>query len=137
MSEAHPKVLISYSHDSHEHRQHVLELAGRLREVGVDCMIDQYILWPAEGWASWMFKQLREAEFVLVLCTPTYRQRFEQESEPGRGLGVTFEGWVITAGVYRSQMKNRRFIPIVLSQEDASSVPEVLGFPRCERCGAI
>jgi SEFIR domain len=38
-----PKVLISYSHDSPEHAQHVLELANRLRADGIDCTIDQYV----------------------------------------------------------------------------------------------
>ena len=41
-----PKVLISYSHDSPEHAQHVLELANRLREDGIDCIIDQYVVVP-------------------------------------------------------------------------------------------
>ena len=37
-----PKVFISYSHDSTEHAERVLELSNRLRRDGVDCMIDQY-----------------------------------------------------------------------------------------------
>lgn len=36
-----PKVLISYSHDSPKHAQHVLELANRLRADGIDRIIDQ------------------------------------------------------------------------------------------------
>jgi hypothetical protein len=50
MASAPPKVLISYSHDSPEHAEQVLELANRLRADGVDCTIDQYIIAPAEGW---------------------------------------------------------------------------------------
>ena len=50
-----PKVFISYSHDSPEHAQHVLELAERLRKDGVDAQIDQYIAGtPAGGWPRWM-----------------------------------------------------------------------------------
>jgi hypothetical protein len=41
-----PKVLISYSHDSPEHRQRVLGLAERLRTDGIDCTIDQYAVVP-------------------------------------------------------------------------------------------
>ncbi|MEH2248567.1 SEFIR domain-containing protein [Nostoc sp.] len=37
-----PKVFISYSHDSPEHKNQVLILANRLRTEGVDCNIDQY-----------------------------------------------------------------------------------------------
>jgi hypothetical protein len=35
-----PKVFISYSHDSPEHRDRVLVLSKRLQEEGVDCTID-------------------------------------------------------------------------------------------------
>jgi len=37
------KVFISYSHDSEEHRQRVLEFSDQLRDDGVDCWLDQYI----------------------------------------------------------------------------------------------
>jgi hypothetical protein len=46
----HPRVFISYSHDSPEHLDHVLELADRLRTDGIDCHIDQYEESPPEGW---------------------------------------------------------------------------------------
>jgi WD40 repeat protein len=34
-----PRVFISYSHDSPEHAQHVLELAERLRKDGIDAQL--------------------------------------------------------------------------------------------------
>jgi hypothetical protein len=43
----HPQVFISYSHDSPQHDRQVFELAGQLRNEGIDCMIDQYELAPA------------------------------------------------------------------------------------------
>jgi len=61
-----PKVLISYSHDSPEHAQHVLELANHLRADGIDCIIDQYVVAPAEGWPRWMDKQIRDSDFVVM-----------------------------------------------------------------------
>jgi SEFIR domain-containing protein len=38
-----PEVLISYSHDSPEHKDRVLQLAERLRGDGVEVQIDQYV----------------------------------------------------------------------------------------------
>jgi TIR domain len=66
-----PKVLISYSHDSPEHKDRVLVLSNRLRGEGIDCTIDQYLLVPPEGWPRWMEKQIRESDFVLMVCTET------------------------------------------------------------------
>jgi len=51
----HPKVFISYSHDSREHKDRVLELSDRLRDDGIDCHLDQYEESPAEGWpGGWL-----------------------------------------------------------------------------------
>jgi len=38
-----PKVFISYSHDSDEHRERVLSLAERLRADGIETLLDQYV----------------------------------------------------------------------------------------------
>src|SRR5689334_12688989 len=71
--ESSPKVFISYSHDSDEHRARVLALSERLREDGIETRLDQYLNGaPSEGWPRWMLNQLDEASFVLVVCTETY-----------------------------------------------------------------
>jgi TIR domain len=80
-----PKVLISYSHDSPEHKDRVLVLSNRLRGEGIDCTIDQYLLVPPEGWPRWMEKQIRESDFVLMVCTETYYRRVLGQPDPDRG----------------------------------------------------
>jgi hypothetical protein len=72
-----PRVFISYSHDSPEHRKRVLSLAERFRADGVDAQIDQYVQGtPLEGWARWIRNQLASANFILLVCTETYYRRF-------------------------------------------------------------
>ena len=66
-----PKVFISYSHDSPEHAERVLDLSDRLRQDGIDCHIDQYEVSPPEGWPRWMEDRIEWADFVLVVCTET------------------------------------------------------------------
>jgi hypothetical protein len=47
----HPKVFISYSHDSPDHENRILALCNRLREDGFDAVIDQFVVgFPPEGW---------------------------------------------------------------------------------------
>lgn len=114
-----PKVLISYSHDSDAHRDSILELSNRLREDGIDCTIDQYLNGaPPEGWAAWMEKQIEQSDFVLVMCTPIYLQRFRREVK-GSGRGVAFEGVVITQHLYESYNYNTKFLPMIPEGGDA------------------
>lgn len=120
------RVFVSYSHDSGEHNDRILELSDRLRAEGVDCRIDQYEESPPEGWPRWCIKQDEEADFVLVVCTETYTRRFDGKEKPGRGAGVAFEGFVITQTFYGDQSKNAKYIPVVLSPDHFVHVPKLL-----------
>jgi len=106
-----PKVFISYSHDSQEHKDRILALANRLRAGGIDCNIDQYEESPAEGWPRWMMNQLEWADFVVVVCTEQYDRRFRGKESPGVGRGVTWEGAIITQELYDSHVKSPKFVP--------------------------
>ena len=82
------RVLISYSHDGDAHRKAVLNLANRLRQAGVDAWIDQFEEHaPPESWPDWMRRELDRADFVLVVVTEVYLERFNRESEAGVGSG--------------------------------------------------
>jgi hypothetical protein len=120
------KVFISYSHDSRDHLDRVLALSNRLRSEGVDCHIDQYQDSPPEGWPTWCANQVEEAEFVLVVCTATYELRFRGKEQLGKGLGVTWEGFVITQQLYEAQGSNAKFIPVLLASEDSAHIPLTL-----------
>jgi hypothetical protein len=83
-------VFISYSHDSPEHSDRVLELSNTLRRMGVNAKLDRYQVRPEHGWPHWCEEGLRpeNAKYVLVICTPTYRSRVENEVSADEGRGV-------------------------------------------------
>ncbi len=117
------RVLISYSHDSAAHKQRVLDLADRVCGDGVDCHLDRYEVSPQEGWTRWMINQVEESAFVLVVCTETYDRRFRGKEDPNKGLGATWEGFIITQEIYNDASRNTKFIPIAFSADDAKHIP--------------
>jgi tetratricopeptide (TPR) repeat protein len=119
------KVFISYSHDSPQHEARVLALADRLRANGIDAMIDQYQLVPPDGWQLWMEKQIRDAQFVLLVCTETYHRRVMKE-DAGKGLGVMWESSIIYSHLYNAGGVNEKFIPIVFDRDDIRHIPSTL-----------
>jgi TIR domain len=123
MAAAAPKVLISYSHDSSDHEKRVLELANRLRAGGIDCTIDQYVVVPAEGWPRWMDKQIRDSDFVVMVCTDTYYERVMGEEQPGKGLGVRWEGHLIYQAIYNAESMNTKFIPVLFESGKYAHIP--------------
>jgi tetratricopeptide (TPR) repeat protein len=116
-------VFISYSHDSPEHEANVLALANRLRDDGIDAVLDQYQSFPTEGWDLWGQRQILAARFVLVACTATYRRRFDGEEEPGKGLGATSEAGYIRQLLYNAGGINEKFFPILLTDADGEHIP--------------
>jgi hypothetical protein len=123
-----PKVFISYSHDSAEHREQVLALSERLRADGIETFLDQYVNGtPDQGWPRWMLDQLDAADFVLVVCTETYYRRFRGQEVPGKGKGVDWEGALITQELYDLRSRTVRFVPTLLSDAPPGCIPEPLG----------
>ena len=127
MVEKPPKVLISYAHGDERRMAAVLALANQLRADGVDVIIDRYVPRPERGWDNWMLEQLQNARFVLIVCDETYKRRFEGNAPRGEGLGVTWEGAIITSDLYQSQLRNTKYIPVLLQIEDRPHIPTILG----------
>ena len=122
-----PKVFISYSHDSDEHKEQVLTLSDRLRDEGIDCIIDQYYEFSTpEGWPRWTEKQIREADFVLMVCTETFCRRLMGEETPGKGRGARWEGNAIYQLLYNAGTLNNKFIPVLLGSGKPEHIPTPL-----------
>lgn|GEM_PF-180596 len=132
MIEQATRVFISYSWDSEKQKADVLALANDLRKNrGVDVDIDRYVraeppYTPAQGWDLWMQEKLEWAEFVLIVCTASYKRRFEGKEETSEGMGVSWEGTIIRQQLYSTQLKSTKFIPVVFSFSDLAYVPSVL-----------
>ena len=75
-----------------------------------------------------MDRNLDEAKFVLMVCTETYRRRVLGLEEPGKGLGVDWEGNLIynliCHRINGDKPRGSRFIPILLSRlESRQHIP--------------
>lgn len=117
------RVFISYSHDDDEHERRILDFSERLRAEGIDAVIDQYTPWPPEGWPRWMERQLNEADFVLLACTPTYHRRVSGDEQPAVGRGVCWEAVLIYNQLYREKVESTRFIPVLFEGSGEENIP--------------
>jgi hypothetical protein len=115
-----PRAFISYSWDDEAHKRWVRELATKLRQDGIDVMLDQWGLAPGDQLPEFMERSLRENDYILIICTPLYKKR----SEERRG-GVGYEGHIITAEIYASR-NDRKFIPILRAARWDEAAPSWL-----------
>ncbi|MFD5039656.1 SEFIR domain-containing protein [Streptomyces sp. NPDC058377] len=123
-----PRVFVSYSHDSGDHRERVLGLIQALRRNGVNAWADFFVESdPPSNWALWMQEQVEDSDYVLTIATERYSKRFAQKEEsPRAGAGVRWEGTLITADIYYNTTRNVKYIPVIFSAEDFEHIPTPL-----------
>ncbi|MEC5127811.1 toll/interleukin-1 receptor domain-containing protein [Verrucomicrobiales bacterium BCK34] len=115
-----PKAFVSYSWDDDSHKEWVATLAAQLRDDGIETMLDQWHAVPGDQLPAFMETEIRENDYVLIVCTPNYRLKSDE-----RKGGVGYEGDIMTAEVH-TQGNHRKFIPILAQGEWVESAPSWL-----------
>lgn len=102
-----PKVFISYSHDSAEHKKWVLDFATTLRNRGVDAVLDQWDLKPGEDLPVFMEQNLETCDYAIMICT----KRYVEKANSGEG-GVGYEKMIMTS-TSLTRISDNKVIPII------------------------
>lgn len=97
-----PRVFISYSHDSAEHKSWVLDFATTLRNRGIDAVLDQWDLRPGDDLPHFMETELSKCEYVVMVCTETYVKK----ANAGEG-GVGYEKMIMTSSLLKKIDSNK------------------------------
>ena len=106
-SNENPKVFISYSHDSEDHREWVKKLAINLRKHGVDAILDQFHLELGGDLRFFIEEGLNKSKMVLCICSSNYVEK----SNSGSG-GTGYESMIISSSLLKN-VKTDYIIPIV------------------------
>jgi len=108
----HPKIFVSYSHDSQDHKDWVVKLSTDLRQhMGVDVVLDQWDLRIGSDLALYMEQGLGEAELVLCICSDTYVEK----ANSGVG-GSGYEKMIMTQAMIEDTNIDY-IIPIIRNNE--------------------
>jgi len=114
-----PNVFISYSHDTLEHKKWVLELAIRLRNNGIDAIIDQFELQAGDDVPHFMEKNLVKVEKIIMVCT----ERYVEKANSGEG-GVGYEKMIVTSNLLK-RIDENKVIPLI-RQKGETKLPTFL-----------
>jgi len=117
-----PTVFISYAREETTHDKWVVELGGDLRLNGVDASLDVWDLVPGQDTTYFMESQIRDSDFVILICTPKYAEK----SNIPRG-GVGYEKNIISAEMLQASDLRPKFIPILRHGTFENALPTYLG----------
>ncbi len=96
-----------------------MDFAIRLRNSGIDAILDQWELQPGDDLTHFMEQNLAAADRVLMICTDKYVEK----ANSGVG-GVGYEKMIVTSDLLKS-IDSNKVIPII-RQAGTRSVPTFL-----------
>ena len=113
------KVFISYAWED-DIKIWVKEFADRLKSDGINVHLDQYDLTLGDRLPKFMEEQITSADYVLIICTPTYKRKADR-----RTGGVGYEGHIIS-GELMNLSNERKFIPVKRKGTFENAIPTFL-----------
>ncbi len=113
-----PRVFISYSHDTSDHKRWVAELSTRLVSNGIDVVLDQWDLSLGDDLPKFMEKSVSESDRVLMICS----EQYVVKADGGSG-GVGYEAMVVTGELVRD-LGTSKFIPILRQPNGGRIMPK-------------
>lgn len=109
---------ISYAWQPIANKDWVRAFATRLRDDGVNAILDQWEVRPGDRIPQFMTQSISKSDYVLIVCTESYKRKsddptYDPSRAPDDGVsGVSFEGYIMTAELLAGISPERKFIPI-------------------------
>ncbi|HVT15177.1 MAG TPA: TIR domain-containing protein [Thermoanaerobaculia bacterium] len=125
------RLFISYAWESDDYKLWVKKLATRLREDGVDARLDAWDLRETDVISEFMNREIRQADWVLVLCSPAYQAKVRATEDGVRVSGVGWETRLLSGGVL---VANEKKVIAALAQGtwEAAAPDALCGQPYCD-----
>ena len=115
-----PTVFVSYSHDSEDHMTWVLQLATRLRQNGINTILDRWNLDLGQDVAAFIERALSESKRVLCICSDNYVKKANEMR-----AGVGYEKKIMSAEIM-SDSDTSWVIPVIRNNTSGDLVPTFL-----------
>jgi hypothetical protein len=96
LSEKPKRLFISYAWEDDDYRLWVRRLAARFRQDGVEARLDYWHLGASDNIPEFMNREIRLADWVLVLCSPAYQVKVRATEDKQRLSGVGWEARLLT-----------------------------------------
>src|SRR5690606_24689002 len=114
-----PTVFISYSWDSIEHETWILDLATKLRENGVDAILDKWDLGSlGKPLPHFMEIAITKSQRVICVMTPNYNKKADNLAG-----AVGYEYSIMSAEIVTDGINTSKFIPLFRNGNDADAIP--------------
>lgn len=127
------RVFISYAWEDESYKLRVKAFATRLREDGIDARLDLWHTGEGRTLPEFMNSEVRNADKILVLCSPAYRRKVHLMEDRENISGVGWEMALLTSRIWANVDSGGKGIPVLFQGEWAEAAPDyLLAMPRVD-----
>ncbi len=119
------RVFISYAWEDDEYRQWVAQLASQLCKDGVDARFDRRHVQLVQTIPEFMSSEVRQADKVLVLCSPKYREKVHAMEDGGSSNGSGWESMLLSRPMFTHDARSKAVIALARG-EWTKSAPDYM-----------
>ncbi|MEU0536416.1 toll/interleukin-1 receptor domain-containing protein [Amycolatopsis tolypomycina] len=121
------RVFVSYTHDSPEHREHVLALSDFLVRHGLDVTLDQWQPVARQDWYTWAIAGIETADHVIVVASARYREVADGYASAESNRGLQSEAALLREKLHSDRPAwTRKILPVVLPGHTPAEIPAFL-----------
>ena len=122
------EVFLSYRQTDDAQKQRVRAFAERLRDCGIDVILDQFELdihpaGPNDRWYKWSSDRALETEYVLIIGSREWFECFEKKQPPGTGLGAACEADDLRTRIYEANGVIENIRVVLFDDADKRHIP--------------
>jgi hypothetical protein len=120
------RIFICYAHEDEAHKKMVRDFTDLLRACGHDPRIDSDYEGPRQDWNQWAVRQIRKADFVVVIASPTCKA-VGDGTYPGKDrAGIRHELGVISNLLQMNPDWAPHLLPVILPGLSVNDIPMFL-----------
>ncbi|MGX7829684.1 toll/interleukin-1 receptor domain-containing protein [Actinokineospora sp. 24-640] len=118
-----PTVFVSYTHQTPQHKQLVLEFARTLQQLGIDTTLDRWTTGIRKDWYPWMIETVTRSDYILAIASSAYR-RIGDGALGRRHRGTQSEAALLRELVYSDRRRwLPKILPVVLPDHTVDQIP--------------
>ncbi|GJL49503.1 MAG: hypothetical protein NPIRA01_07300 [Nitrospirales bacterium] len=123
------RVFISYAWEDDTYRDWVAQLAAQLREDGVDARLDRWHVQRGQTIPEFMNSEVRQADKVLVLCSPKYQEKVHAMEDGGGSTGSGWESMLLGSAMFTQDARNKAVTALARGEWTTSAPSFMQGLP--------
>ena len=120
------RCFISYAWGDKKEKSWVKHFADDLIAAGIVVLFDQNNGRVGQSLADLIQQQIDEADFILLIGTPSYRHKSKSKSSSGRDFVVAYENQLIQGRASINEGERERVLPLLITGAPEISFPEWL-----------